>query len=71
MNEMIGKYVNTCDQCQRNKPNQQKTAGELMPIPSPEYAGHIWTLDLITGLPPSTDGNDAIAVWVCKFAKLP
>jgi len=70
MNKIIEQYVLTCDACQRNKPNQQKTAGELMPIPSPEYAGHTWTMDLITGLPKSRNGNDAIVVWVCKLSKL-
>ena len=27
-------------------------------------------MDLITGLPKSRSGNDAIVVWVCKFSKL-
>jgi hypothetical protein len=66
----VDTYVSTCDQCQRNKPSQQKTAGTLMPIPSPTEPGHTWTMDLITGLPPSAAGNDAIVVWVCKLTKL-
>ena len=70
MNKVIEQYVLTCEACQRNKSSQQKTAGELMPIPSPEYAGHTWTMDLITGLPKSRNGNDAIVVWVCKLSKL-
>lgn len=41
-----------------------------MPIPSPTEPGHTWTMDLITGLPPSAAGNDAITVWVCKLTKL-
>ena len=70
MAKEVATYVTTCDQCQRNKSSQQKTAGELMPIPSPEKPAHTWTMDLITELPPSRNGNDAIAVWVCKFTKL-
>ena len=70
MNKQIEDYVTTCDECQKNKSSQQKTAGELMPIPSPDYAGHTWSMDLITGLPISKNGNDAIVVWVDKFAKL-
>ena len=70
MNKMIENYVITCDSCQKNKSSQQKTAGQLIPIPSPEYAGHTWSMDLITGLPTSNSGNDAIVVWVDKFAKL-
>ena len=68
--KQVNEYVTTCDACQKNKGSQQKTAGELMPIPSPTEPGHTWTMDLITGLPPTTAGNDAIVVWVCKFSKL-
>ena len=32
--------------------------------------GHTWTMDLITQLPKSRKGNDAIVVWVCKLTKL-
>ena len=70
MAKEIEEYVTTCEQCQRNKPSQQKTAGQLMPIPSPDKAGQVWTMDLITQLPVSAAGNDAIVVWVCKFSKL-
>jgi hypothetical protein len=66
----VGEYVTTCDACQRNKPSQRLTPGLLMPIASPPRAGHTWTMDLITSLPKSRSGNDAIVVWVCKFSKL-
>jgi hypothetical protein len=67
----IERYVKTCDQCQRNKPSQQRTPGLLMPIAPPAYAGHTWSMDLITGLPPcARTGNDAIVVFVCKKTKL-
>ena len=70
MTTRVGEYVTTCDACQRNKPSQRSTPGLLMPIASPTCAGHTWTMDLITGLPKSRSGNDAIVVWVCKFSKL-
>ena len=66
----VGEYVTTCDACQRNKPSQRLTPGLLMPIASPTRAAHTWTMDLITQLPKSRSGNDAIVVWVCKFSKL-
>jgi hypothetical protein len=66
----VEEYVTTCDVCQRNKPSQRLTPGLLMPIASPPRAGHTWTMDLITQLPKSRSGNDAIVVWVCKFSKL-
>jgi hypothetical protein len=70
MNKMIEEYVTTCDACQKNKPSQQRIAGTLMPIESPEYAGHTWSMDLIVNLPMSKNRNDAIIVWVCKYSKL-
>jgi hypothetical protein len=70
MDKQIGEYVTTCDACQKNKPSQQRTPGLLMSIPSPTVAGHTWTMDLITGLPRTRTGNDAIVVWTCKFSKL-
>jgi hypothetical protein len=70
MTTRVGEYVMTCDACQRNKPSQRLTPGLLMPIESPTRAGHTWTMDLITQLPKSRGGYDAIVVWVCKFTKL-
>lgn len=70
MTTRVGEYVTTCDACQRNKPSQRLTPGLLMPIPSPTRAAHTWTMDLITQLPKTRGGNDAIVVWVCKFSKL-
>ena len=71
MNQDIELYVKTCEQCQRNKPSQQRIPGLLMPIAPPEYQGHTWTVDFITGLPPCVlTGNDAIVVFVCKLTKL-
>jgi hypothetical protein len=70
MTDEIELYVRTCEECQKNKPSQQRTPGQLMPIPPPERAGHTWTMDLITKLPKSRSGNDAIVVWVDKFTKL-
>jgi len=70
MTTRVGEYVTTCDACQRNKPSQRSTPGLLMPITSPTRAGHTWTMDLITQLPKTRGGHDAIVVWVCKFSKL-
>ena len=70
MTTRVGEYVTTCDACQRNKPSQRLRPGLLMPIASPTRAGHTWTMDLITSLPKTRSGNDAIVVWVCKFSKL-
>jgi len=47
MDQDIELYVKTCEQCQRNKPSQQRTPGLLMPIAPPDYPGHTWTMDYI------------------------
>jgi hypothetical protein len=70
MHEEVRKYVLSCDACQRNKPAQQLPLGLLQPLPIPPRAFHTWTMDLITGLPRSKLGHDAITVFVCKASKL-
>lgn len=71
MNESIDLYVRTCEQCQRNKPSQQRTPGLLMPIAPPDHPGQTWSMDYIVNLPKcARSGNDAILVFVCKLTKL-
>ncbi len=70
MNRHIKEYVNSCIQCQRNKPSNQTPIGLLQPIPAPEQRWHTVTMDLITQLPKTKLGNDAIVVFVDKFSKL-
>jgi hypothetical protein len=70
MDATINEYVTTCDTCQRNKSSQQAPMGLLRPLPIPPHAWHTVSLDLITGLPPSAQGNDAIVVFVCKLTKM-
>jgi RNase H-like domain found in reverse transcriptase/Reverse transcriptase (RNA-dependent DNA polymerase)/Integrase zinc binding domain/Retroviral aspartyl protease/Chromo (CHRromatin Organisation MOdifier) domain len=66
----ILQYVRTCDACQRNKPSQQSTPGLLQPLPIPNYPWQQVTMDLITQLPKSRQGNDAIVVFVDKLSKM-
>lgn len=70
MDADILRYVTTCDACQRNKPSQQATMGLLHPLPIPDHAGQVWSMDLITALPRSRSGYDAVVVFVDKFTKL-
>jgi hypothetical protein len=63
-------YVASCEQCQRSKAVNAKRQGLLQPIDTPAERFHTLTLDLITGLPTSKNGNDAIVVFVDKFTKL-
>ena len=70
MDDDVERYVTSCDACQRNKPSQQSPIGLLMPLPIPPHAWHTVSMDLITQLPRSRNGHDAIVVFVCKFTRM-
>jgi hypothetical protein len=70
MDADISKFVTSCDACQRNKPSQQSKMGKLMPLPVPTYPWQQVSVDLITALPRSRSGHDAIVVFVCKLTKM-
>ena len=63
-------YVTTCLECQRNKPSNARPYGLLQPLPIPQRTFEQVTIDLITQLPRSMRGNDAIVVMVDKLSKL-
>src|SRR4051794_25451824 len=62
-------YVNSCEECQRNKPSHQKAAAMLQPLPIPDRKWDVVTMDFITQLPPTKNGHDAIFVVVDKLSK--
>ncbi|GJP29248.1 hypothetical protein CLOM_g22337, partial [Closterium sp. NIES-68] len=68
--EDVQKFVTSCDTCQRIKSSKQKKAGPLQPLPVPEQPWQVVSLDFITGLPPTTNGHDAILVAIDKFSKM-
>jgi hypothetical protein len=70
MDDEIHKYVTSCDSCQRNKPSNQAKIGLLQPLPIPDRPWQQVSLDLITQLPRSKLGNDAIVVFVDKLTKM-
>ena len=70
MNPMVMKHVATCDTCQRNKAVSQKPGGLLQPTEIPDRFWECVTMDLITQLPQTKTGYDAIAVFVDKLSKM-
>ena len=70
MDDEIQQYVRSCDACQRNKPSQQATPGLLQPLPIPSHPWQQVSMDLITQLPKSRAGHDAIVVFVDKLTKM-
>jgi Integrase zinc binding domain len=70
----IREYVRGCDVCQRVKTPRHRPYGELQSLPVPKKPWEDISMDLITGLPPSTDRVakpvDTILVIVDCFMKI-
>ena len=70
MDKEVKEYVTSCLQCQRDKPSNQAPIGLLQPLPIPERPWSSVSMDLITQLPRTVNGFDAIFVVVCRFTKM-
>ncbi|KXZ40924.1 hypothetical protein GPECTOR_1291g539 [Gonium pectorale] len=70
MDRTVAYYTSTCPSCQRNKPRTGKTPGLSKPLPVPSRPWQSISMDLITDLPPSHRGDDAIAVFVDRLSKM-
>ena len=66
----VAEYVRTCDDCQRNKPSNQRQQGLLQPL---EVSTRRWervSMDLITHLPKTKRGYDSLFVIVDYCTKM-
>jgi hypothetical protein len=63
-------HINRCAACQRSKPNNQRPMGLLQPLPVPQTVWEEVSLDLVTGLPVTARGHDAIVVFVDRLSKM-
>ena len=70
MHEDVKSYVSSCMSCQQNKSINQLQQGLLQPLPIPNECWQQCTMDLITQLPRTKKGNDAIVVVIDKLSKL-
>lgn len=70
MHAAIKDYVTSCLTCQQNKPSNALPIGLLYPLPVPEQRWQVVTMDLITQLPRTAAGHDAIVVFVDKYSKM-
>jgi len=70
MKQDIARYVAECDVCRCVKAGHQKPVGLLQPLPIPVWKWDKVQMDLITGLPRSQKGHDAILVVVDQFSKV-
>lgn len=62
-------YINSCEQCQRNKPLLQRPAGLFQPLAIPSQRWDTVSMDFIVQLPMTPRGFDAITVFVDKLSK--
>lgn len=67
MKAMIKDWVQTCQTCNQAKPDRKKYPGLLQPLPIPDQAWQMVTMDFIEGLPRSKC-YDYILVVVDKFS---
>jgi hypothetical protein len=70
MQQEVKDYITTCLACQSNKARSQRQHGLAQAIKSPPRRWDQVTMDLITQLPRTTEGNDAIVVVVDKYSKM-
>jgi hypothetical protein len=70
MRKSIQQYIQQCQSCQANKASHQLPIGLLQSLDIPGKRWETVSMDLITKLPETTKGNDAIIVFVDKFSKM-
>jgi len=69
MKQDIAKYVEKCMTCRKVKAEHQKPDGKLQPLEIPVWKWEHITMDLITKLPRTAKGYDAIWVVVDRLTK--
>jgi transposase InsO family protein len=62
-------YIRSCPTCQRSKPRHRRPLGLLQPLEIPEERWDCVTMDLITQLPKTPRGHDAVFTIVDKLSK--
>nr|GEU59641.1 reverse transcriptase domain-containing protein [Tanacetum cinerariifolium] len=70
MKRYISKYVSKCLTCSKIKAEHKKPSGLLQQPEIPEWKWEMITMDLVTKLPKSSSGHDAIWVMVDRLTKL-
>ena len=63
-------YVQKCEECQRNKPSNQRKAGLLQLLAVPAHRWERVNMDFVTHLPKTRQGYDAMLVIVDYLTKM-
>lgn len=66
----VREYVRSCPVCQANKSTNQRPIGLLQPLATPTKRWTDVSMDLITQLPKTASGHDAIMVVVDRLTKM-
>jgi hypothetical protein len=69
MKQDIHDFVNHCAHCQCNKAKSMAAAGPQEPLAIPDYPFQSISMDFITKLPVTPEGNDTLIVWVDRLTK--
>ena len=70
LHQDVTSYVQTCEECQRNKVSNQRSAGLLQPLEVPGQRWERVSLDFITHLPRTRAGYDTLLVIVDYVTKM-
>ena len=70
LHQDVTSYVQTCEECQRNKASNQRSAGLLQPLEVPSQRWERVSMDFITHLPRTRSGYDSLLVIVDYITKM-
>ncbi|PHJ20959.1 retrotransposon ty3-gypsy sub-class, partial [Cystoisospora suis] len=59
-----------CIKCAKNKTSRQKSGGLLQPLEIPEVPWEEISIDLIVGLPKTSEDYEVIVTIVCRLTKM-
>jgi hypothetical protein len=68
MKAIVKQFVQSCSICQQSNPDRSKGPGLLQPLPIPDSASQVMSMDFVKGLPTSHNSN-CILVVVDLFTK--
>jgi hypothetical protein len=66
----VGRFVSSCERCQKSKPRNVAVPGPPMPLDPPESPWEHLSIDFMTDLPTTQRGNDMLMVVVDRFSKM-
>ena len=70
LHQDVTSYVHTCEECQRNKASNLRSAGLLQPLEVPSQRWERISMDFVTHLPKTRSGFDSLLVMVDYLTKM-